>query len=170
MLRLLIGDDVHVQPDPALASMHDLEPAVQVWQAANAARGREPTAERIARVRRKVRAADAVLVVAHESGTVVAMGLAEPGREDDGGGEIVPGYGHISMVFVAPHVWGRGIGSTLLSGLHQHVQARGWTRLTLWTGEDNARAQRLYAASGYWRNGRISTLPSGEQIVQLVRP
>jgi ribosomal protein S18 acetylase RimI-like enzyme len=154
----------------ALASQRDLGPAVQVWQAANAARGRVPTAERIARVQRKVRAADALLVVAHGNGTVVAMALAEPGREDDGGGEIVPGYGHISMVFVAPHLWGRGIGSTLLSGLHQHVQGRGWTCLTLWTREDNTRAQRLYAASGYRCNGRSSKLPSGEQILQLQWP
>lgn len=100
---------VQVEPDVALASLRDLEPAVQVWQAANAARGRVPTAKRIARVQRKVRAADAVLVVAYGNGTVVAMALAEPGpepepepgREDDGG-ENVPGYGHISMVFVVP--------------------------------------------------------------------
>jgi len=110
---------VQVEPDVALASLRDLEPAVQVWQAANAARGRVPTAKRIARVQRKVRAADAVLVVAYGNGTVVAMAYGngtvvamalaepgpepepEPGREDDGG-ENVPGYGHISMVFVVP--------------------------------------------------------------------
>lgn len=69
------------------------------------------------------------------------MALGEPGREYDG-------YGHIAMDFVAPQLWGRGIGSTLLSGLHHHVQDRGWTCLTLWPREDNSRAQRLYAASG----------------------
>lgn len=97
------------------------------------------------------------------------MALAEPGRREDGRDEVVPGHGHISMVFVAPPVWERGIGTALMSGLHRHVRDRGWTTLTLWTRENNTRAQRLYTASGYRRCGRVSLLQTGETIIQLQR-
>jgi GNAT superfamily N-acetyltransferase len=42
---------------------------------------------------------------------VLAMALAEPGRTQDGAGAVVPGYGHVSMVFVHPDMWGRGLGA-----------------------------------------------------------
>jgi hypothetical protein len=36
---------------------------------------------------------------------VVAMALAEPGRAEHGAGAVIPGYGHVSMVFVHPDLW-----------------------------------------------------------------
>ncbi|WP_442929131.1 GNAT family N-acetyltransferase [Modestobacter sp. VKM Ac-2983] len=80
----------------------------------------------------KVRAVDALMVVVREGSNVVAMALAEPGRSDDGGRGITPGHGPVSMVFVAPERWGRGIGRALMTGLHQYATARGWTTTTLW--------------------------------------
>lgn len=148
----------------------DVAPAVRVWQAANSARGLEPTSERVTRVQVKLQAADALFVVARFNGTVVAMALAEPGRALDGAGATVPRHGHVSMVFVAPDRWGLGVGRALLSGLHEHAQRRGWTALTLWTREGNTRARRLYERSGYRHNGRRRTLPSGEPIIQFERP
>ena len=153
----------------AAADVDDLDLAVGVWRAANAARGLAPTAERTARVQEKVRAVDALVVVVREGSNVVAMALAEPGRSDDGAGEITPGHGHVSMVFVALERWGRGIGGALMTGLHQHATAWGWTTTTLWTRQSNERAQRLYAATGYQRSGRSRLLPAGDQIAHLHR-
>ncbi|WP_344618827.1 GNAT family N-acetyltransferase [Dactylosporangium salmoneum] len=146
------------------AGTADLEPALDVWRAANEARGRAPTPARIERVRAKLRAPDAVVVVAFDGAGTVAMGLAEPGRADDGAGAPIPGYGHVSMVFVRPDAWGRGHGAPVLAALHEP-----WPRTTLWTREDNARARRLYEKSGYLPTGRTARLAEGDGIMQLER-
>ena len=91
------------------------------------------------------------------------MALVEPGRADDGAGEPVPGYGHVSMVFVHPSHWSNGYGQHLLRAVH----ALGWTRTTLWTRQSNSRAQRLYAAAGYIPTGRAAHLSDGDAIIQL---
>ena len=161
---------MRVERTVARAIPDDVAPAVRVWQAANSARGLQPTSERVTRVQVKLQAADALFVVARSDGTVVAMALAEPGRALDGAGATVPGYGHVSMVSVAPDRWGCGVGSALLAGLHEHAQRRDCAALTLWTREGNTRARRLYERSGYRRNGRRRSLPSGEPIIQLERP
>ncbi|GAA3267447.1 GNAT family N-acetyltransferase [Dactylosporangium vinaceum] len=147
------------------AAPTDLEDALEIWRAANEARGHAPDETRIERVRAKLRAADARVVVVVDGAETVAMGLAEPGRADDGAGAPIPGYGHVSMVFVAPARWGRGLGGLVLDGLH----AGGWRRTTLWTRTGNARARRLYEKAGYHPTGRVSTLAAGDGIMQLER-
>ncbi|WP_327005731.1 GNAT family N-acetyltransferase [Dactylosporangium sp. NBC_01737] len=216
---------------PALPG--DLPAAVEVWHAANTARGLPPTASRLARIHEKLTAPDATVLVATlptppsaglraapgepavlpgapgsmvdvldvvasspdqlvvspdtlPSGpgvmvdgperaagglevvaggrrVVVGMALVEPGRADDGAGEPVPGYGHVSMVFVHPSHWSNGYGQHLLRAVH----ALGWTRTTLWTRQSNTRAQRLYAAAGYTPTGRAAHLHDGDAIIQL---
>lgn len=101
---------------------------------------------------------------------VAGMALAEPGRADDGAGNVAPGWGHVSMVFVHPDRWREGVGTALLRQLHLVGQEqRRWTRTSLWTGQSNIRARRLYASCGYQPTGRVAALPTGEQIVQLQR-
>ncbi|MFI5907330.1 GNAT family N-acetyltransferase [Dactylosporangium sp. NPDC051541] len=147
------------------AAPTDLEAALDVWRAANEARGRAPGAARVERVRAKLAAPDALVVVVVDGPETVAMGLAEPGRADDGAGALIAGYGHVSMVFVAPARWGQGLGGLVLDGLH----AGGWERTTLWTRTGNARARRLYEKAGYRATGRASTLGEGDGIMQLER-
>ncbi|MEU7874240.1 GNAT family N-acetyltransferase [Dactylosporangium sp. NPDC049140] len=146
------------------AGPDDLDAALAVWRAANEARGHAPAPARIERVRQKLRDADALVVVAVDGDEAVAMGLAEPGRADDGAGAPIPGYGHVSMVFVAPARWGRGVGGLVLDALH----GAGWARTTLWTRTGNARARRLYEKAGYRPTGRTSTL-AGDGIMQFER-
>ena len=62
----------------------ELEAAVSVWRAANVARGAPHGAERTARIRGKLSAADALAFVALGP-EIVGMALAEPGRFDEGG-------------------------------------------------------------------------------------
>ncbi len=87
----------------------DCDAALGVWQRANSARGLPATQQREARVREKVRAVDASLFVAVEDVEVVGMLLLEAGRPAPDSP-----YGHVSMIFVHPDCWGRGIGSALL--------------------------------------------------------
>jgi len=69
------------------------------------------------------------------------------------GAPVIPGYGHVSMVFVHPDMWGRGVGRGLLQGLHERALAKGWRRTTLGTRTSNQRAHRLYEGQGYRASG-----------------
>jgi len=153
----------------AVAAPADVSAAVEVWRAANTARGLPPTVQRVQRVVEKLQAVDASVVLGRTGLRVTAVALAEPGRADDGSGEGVPGCGHVSMVFVHPDLWGQGLGSTLMAGLHANTDRLGWVRTSLWTRESNARALRLYLKCGYRPTGRAAALRAGDPIVQLER-
>ncbi len=151
------------------ARQEDLAGAVEVWRAANTARGMSPSPERESRVRQKLAAVDACVVVGRYDNELVAMALAEPGRSADGEGAIQLGYGHVSMVFVSPDMWGRRIGGELVDGLHDILAQRGWERTTLWTRISNQRAMRLYESHGYRRTGYEKRLNGADMIAQLER-
>lgn len=91
----------------------ELEAAVSVWRAANVARGAPHEPERTNRIRKRLSASDALAFGALRP-EIVGMALTEPGRLDDGVGELDPALLHISMVFVHPAVQGTGIGSSLV--------------------------------------------------------
>lgn len=130
-----------------------------------------PSLDRVARIWQKLDDPGACLVIGREevSDDVLAMALAEPGRAAHGAVVVIPGYGHVSMVFVHPDMWGLGVGRSLLAGLHESASARGWSRTTLWTRALNARAIRLYEGQGYRACGQETTLGDGDLIVQMER-
>jgi GNAT superfamily N-acetyltransferase len=163
------NEDVHLNVLDGLPADH--EAAIGVWRAANIARLLPPSVERVARIWEKLADPGACLVIGHPSASrdVLAMALAEPGRAQDGAGAVIPGYGHVSMVFVHPDMWGRGVGRQLLQGLHERASERGWSRTTLWTRASNARARRLYQSQGYRASGHETTLGDGGPILQLER-
>ena len=70
-----------------------------------------PSVDRMARIWEKLAEPEACRVIGHldTDREVVAMALAEPGRAEHGAGAVLPGYGHVSMVFVHPDMWGRGL-------------------------------------------------------------
>jgi GNAT superfamily N-acetyltransferase len=123
------------------------------------------------RIWEKLAEPEACLVIGHFDANreVVAMALAEPGCAEHGAGAVIPGYGHVSMVFVHPDLWGQGVGRQLLQGLHERASERGWSRTTLWTRVSNVRARRLYEGQGYRRSGNETTLGCGDPILQFER-
>jgi GNAT superfamily N-acetyltransferase len=70
----------------------------------------------------------------------------------------VPGLAHVSAVFVDPSRWRRGIARTLLDAAEDAMRAAGYARAQLWTLEGSP-AERLYAATGWERDGRRDTFP-----------
>jgi ribosomal protein S18 acetylase RimI-like enzyme len=124
-----------------------------------------PTSARIERVEHKLADATAYLVVACDDEGVVGMALAEPYRAQDGSGPVTVDRGHVSMVFVAPTRWGRGIGRELLCALHSVMRERGYNAASLWTRASNERARRLYEGSGYHLTADVKQLPGGDEIV-----
>ncbi len=150
------------------AGAGDLAAAVDVWRAANTARGRPPDDARIEQVRAKLAAPKALPVVADDGGLLVGMALGEPAREDDGAGPPIPGVCFIGMVFVAPHRWRTGVGRALVRAVSAAAAEVGYDRLQLWTGAANQPAIALYSQCGFRPSGRTMTLPDGEPIVQYV--
>ncbi|MCI2422553.1 GNAT family N-acetyltransferase [Saccharopolyspora sp. K220] len=152
-----------------LARPEDHTAALDVWRRANTARDKTPGPERIARVQAKLAAPAALVVVAERAGKLVGMALAEPGRDRDGAGEVLPGLCHISMVFVCPDHWGNRVGQLLLDAVSEQAVRQGHTLLQLWTGEGNQRALRLYDRAGFQPSGRTGVLGTGERIIHLTR-
>lgn len=141
----------------------ELEAAVGVWRAANITRGAPHGAERTDRIRAKLSAPDALAFVALRS-EIVGMALAEPGRFDDGEGEVDSALLHISMVFVHPAAQGTGVGSSLVLHVLDAARSLGYQQAGVWTYSDNTPARRLYEGVGMAPTGRSEGVLTGTQI------
>lgn len=142
---------------------HELEDAVSVWRAANIARGAPHGAERLARIRAKLSASDALAFVALRP-EIVGMALAEPGRLEDGAGGLDPTVLHISMVFVHPAAQGTGVGSSLVRHVLDAARSLGYQRAGVWTYSDNTPARRLYEGVGMATTGKTARVLARTQI------
>ena len=151
-------------------SAADVEGALDVWRACKDVQWRPPPETRVRRVREKLGAVDATVVIGRIGADTRAMALAEPGRGADGAGPVLPERGHLSMVFVHPTSWGMGAGTGLLLRLHTEGVGLGWRHLALWTGTANLRARRLYESVGYRATGRIRAGSDGRTHMQYHYP
>ena len=138
---------------------NELDTALSVWYEANIARGAPHGPERTARIRVKLSASDALPFLALRP-EIIGMALAEPGRFDDGAGELDPSLLHISMVFVHPTAQRTGVGLPLLLHVLDVARALGYQRIGVWTAEENTPARRLYERAGMTLNGKSARVPS----------
>jgi ribosomal protein S18 acetylase RimI-like enzyme len=134
--------DLHVM------AASDLDGTVRVWQAANIARGKRPSPERVARVVEKLQEPTAVPYVAASDTGVMGMALLEPCRADDGAGALIPHALHVSMVFIDPASQRQGVGSRLMRYALDSAHASGVSSVSLWTGCENTAARKLYEVLG----------------------
>lgn len=134
-----------------------------MWRAANAARDAPHGAERAARIRAKLAASDALAFLALGP-EIVGMALAEPGRFDDGAGELDPALLHISMVFVHPAAQGTGVGGALVLHVLDAARSLGYQRAGVWTYRDNSPARRLYEGVGMTTTGKSARVLTRTQI------
>jgi ribosome-associated protein YbcJ (S4-like RNA binding protein)/GNAT superfamily N-acetyltransferase len=130
------------------------DPLLEIYRAAQAARGRRPSAERLARVRQKL---DEGLLVVDDQ--LRGFALGEPGRAGDGEGELVPGLLHVSMVFVHPDHQRQGVGSALVEALADEAWGQGYRQLSLWSA-----SPEFYEACGLERTGRTQELQAGTAV------
>lgn len=140
--------------------------AVRVWVNARRAAGEPPSRRRVARVEAKVADPDCTLVTVSMTDRVVGMLLAEPFRAAAGCGDMVPGWGHISMVFVEPRFHRRGVGSRLIRALGDDQR---WNHLSVWTRVSNHAAQGLYRTHRFNPVGEKGVTSAGELIERLER-
>lgn len=142
---------------------HELSLTLSVWREANIARGAPHGPQRTERIRAKLSAPDALPFVALRPG-IVGMGLAEPGRLDDGAGELDPSLLHISMVFVRPAAQRTGVGLPLVLHMLAVGRSLGYRRVGVWTAQENIAARRLYERAGMNLSGKAAPFRSGEQL------
>lgn len=146
----------------------DVDAAIAVWLAANAARRHEPVSAGSApKLRARLTDPSGFALVADDAGTVTGTGLLVPARADGGTGAPIAGLAHISLVSVAPDRWGEGIGGSIVRRLLEEARARGYTRAQLWT--HNRRAERLYERMGFRATGTATLDANGERIVHYTR-
>ncbi|HET8593460.1 MAG TPA: GNAT family N-acetyltransferase [Solirubrobacterales bacterium] len=75
--------------------------------------------------------------------------VAGPARDGDLGQEVAELVG----IYVDPPLWGRGIGTALLSAAQERAAADGFDEMVLWTLIGNERAESLYEHLGWQRDG-----------------
>lgn len=137
----------------------EIDAAVRVWREANIARGAPHGLERTARIRSKLSAPDSLPFVAARP-DIVGMALAEPGRFDDGAGELDPSLLHISMVFVRPAAQRTRVGLPLVLHILDVARSRGYQRVGVWTARENDPARGLYERAGMTLTGKTAPLRS----------
>jgi RimJ/RimL family protein N-acetyltransferase len=60
------------------------------------------------------------------------------------------------LLFVVPERWGEGIGGVILDAVLAEARRRNYSRIHLWTDEDNERSRRLYRSRGFSPTGRTA--------------
>jgi GNAT superfamily N-acetyltransferase len=82
------------------------------------------------------------------------MSSAKALRGEDGAGPVIPGGCFLGYLFVVPERWGEGIGGALLDAVLAEARRRQYSRIHLWTHDDNVRSHRLYRSRGFSPTGR----------------
>jgi GNAT superfamily N-acetyltransferase len=142
-----------------LGDAADVDAAVSVYEQSNLARrhGVWPNrAARTERARSHLRQPASWFLVATEETAVVAMASVEPLRGEDATGPVIPDACFVSLLYVMPERWGEGIGGSLLDAVLAEAKRRQYSRIHLWTHEDNERSHRLYRSRGFAPTGRLA--------------
>ena len=152
-----------------LGDAADVDAAVSVYERSNLARrqGVWPNkAARVEEVRSHLHDPGSWFLVASEGPALVGMASAEALRGDDGAGPVVPDGCFLNLLFVVPERWGEGIGGAILDAVLAEARRRRYSRIHLWTDEDNERSHRLYRRGGFSPTGRTAA-GEGEWALEL---
>lgn len=85
-----------------------------------------------------------VVFVAENETRIVGFVSVGSSREVDAHQSV----GEIYSLYVDPPYWGQGVGKTLWFEAESFAVSTGWTSLTLWVLEGNARARSFYESVG----------------------
>jgi GNAT superfamily N-acetyltransferase len=142
-----------------LGDAADVDAAVSVYERSNLARRQSVWPNRAARiehVRAHLRDPGSWFLVASEGPALVGMASAEALRGEEGAGPVRPGGCFLNLLFVVPERWGEGIGGAILDAVLAEAKRRDYSRIHLWTHEDNERSHRLYRSRGFSATGRTA--------------
>jgi GNAT superfamily N-acetyltransferase len=142
-----------------LGDKDDVEAAVSVYERSNLARRQDiwpNRAARVAHARANIISPASWFLVATEGPAAVAMASAQPLRDANGTGQVIPGGCFLGLLFVVPERWGQGIGGAVLDAVFAEAGRRRYSRIHLNTHENNERSHRLYRSRGLSPTGRIA--------------
>lgn len=139
----------------------DVDAATSIYVRSNLVRrkGRPIAADRVEEVTASLRNPACWFLVASDGPNCIAMASAMPAREDAGAGPLIPGACYLDLIYVLPERWGEGIGGKVLDAVLDEARRRGYSRVQLWTHDDNELARRLYRSRGFSRT-RVTRVDS----------
>jgi GNAT superfamily N-acetyltransferase len=140
------------------ADAADVDAAVSIYERSALARRQGVWPNRVARVeevRARLQDPASWFLLASDGPAFVGMASAGDLWGEDGPGTVTPGGLFLGSLFVAPERWGEGIGGAILDAVLTEVKRRHYSRIHLWTHEDNERSQRLYRSRGFSPTGRV---------------
>lgn len=111
---------------------------------------RPDSQERWERAARNVEWPKAGIMVCVPGPQMVGFTRFAPTRDK---GEDTGRVAEIRQIYIAPEVWGRGLGMRLMSTALARLAASGYTQATLWVLDTNCRARRFYERCGWTQDG-----------------
>ena len=151
----------------------DIERAVRVYVRSNLARRKGEWPNQVARteaVSHRLADPEGWFDMAEGGNEAVGMVAVVPLLGDEGDGAPIPGGWFVSLLFVVPEWWGKGVGGMLLDAAIEEAAGRGGTEIRLWTDEaDNERAHRLYRSRGFAPTGRTVDSDDRERAGEWIR-
>ncbi len=101
------------------------------------------------------------VLVVERGGSLVGISHAGTSRDADD----PPATGEVFTLYLAPDVWGLGLGRDLLAATLDRLSADGHRSATLWMLSTNDRARRFYLRQGWSPTGRRQTREFGGLLV-----
>jgi GNAT superfamily N-acetyltransferase len=106
----------------------------------------------------------AAYLLAEHDGRIVGMTNVGPARDDDLDPSVI---GEIRAMYAEPAAWSTGVGAALMRAALQHLTGSGFTGVTLWVLEDNARARRFYERWGFAADGARQVVELGAPVAEI---
>jgi GNAT superfamily N-acetyltransferase len=159
--------------DVRLGTGGDVDDAVSVYERSNLARRQGRWLSRSARVAQVTanlhdathHATAAWFLIGRDGSEAVGMAHIQPFHADGGSGDEIAGAWFLSLIYVLPDRWGKGIGGTMLDAVIDEANRCGCHQIYLWTHErQNERAHRLYRSRGFAPTGRTMHDDEGKLI------
>ena len=106
----------------------------------------------------------AAYLLAERDGRIVGMTNVGPARDDDLDRSAT---GEIRAMYADPTAWSSGVGAALMQAALAHLTASGFSRVTLWVLEGNARARRFYERWGFGLDGTRQVVELGAPVAEV---
>jgi GNAT superfamily N-acetyltransferase len=85
------------------------------------------------------------------------VGFASWGVPEDPDDRSADETGELHAIYLAPQVWGQGIGRQLMERAVEGLRAAGFSQAVLWVVEGNERSRRFYDLAGWSLDGGRKT-------------
>ena len=75
----------------------------------------------------------------------------------------------VAAIYLSSDSWGKGFGRELMNAALAHLAGAGYSHVTLWVLDTNARARAFYAKAGFTADGAVKVDDRGSFQLREVR-